>query len=257
MEELAIIPSSLLVEYKKAVGKNVYQAFKNLHDSELSINTFSFYISVSAVFSSKIEGENIELDSYIKHKKMGVKFLPDYTRKIDDLYNAYQFAQSAKLTAKNVEKAHKLITKNILQASERGKVRTGNMYVTTRGGRIEYVAATPVELKPALQALYRDIQWLVDAELGFAEVFFFASMIHLVFVKIHPFNDGNGRTARLLEKWFIAEKLGTQAWFIQSERHYYEHHLTYFKNIRALGLEYAFLNYSQAIPFVLMLPAAL
>ncbi|WP_220392957.1 Fic family protein [Chitinophaga lutea] len=33
-------------------------------------------------------------------------------------------------------------------------------------------------------------------------------MIHLVFVKIHPRADGNGRSARLLEKWFLAVKLG-------------------------------------------------
>ncbi|MBL0098191.1 MAG: Fic family protein [Bacteroidetes bacterium] len=33
-------------------------------------------------------------------------------------------------------------------------------------------------------------------------------MIHLVFVKIHPLNDGNGRSARLIEKWFLAQKLG-------------------------------------------------
>ncbi len=257
MEDLAILPSSLLEEYKKAVGKDIYQTFKHLHDSKLSVDTFSFCISVSAVFSSKIEGENIELDSYIKHKKMGVRFLPDYTRKIDDLYSAYQFAQGAKLTAKNVEKAHKLLTKNILQATERGKIRTGNMYVSTADGRIEYVAAPPAEVKPAMQALYNDIRLLFDTELSFAEVFFFASIIHLVFVKIHPFSDGNGRTARLLEKWFIAEKLGAKAWFIQSERHYYKHDQTYYKNIRALGLEYAFLNYSKAMPFALMLPGAL
>jgi Fic family protein len=28
---------------------------------------------------------------------------------------------------------------------------------------------------------------------------------------------GNGRTARLLEKWFLAEKLGAKAWFVESE----------------------------------------
>ena len=251
------MPFGLWEEYKKAVRKDIYQAFKNLHDSKLSIDTFSFYISVSAVFSSKIEGENIELDSYVKHKKMGVRFLPDYTRKIDDLYNAYQFAQGAKLTAKNVDKVHKLLTRNILQASQRGKIRTGNMYVTTADGRIEYVAAQPAEVKPALLALFKDIQLLINTELSFTEVFFFASMIHLVLLKIHPFDDGNGRTARLLEKWFIAEKLGTKAWFIQSEKHYYMHHQTYYKNIRLLGLEYPLLNYAKALPFALMLPEAL
>ena len=50
--------------------------------------------------------------------------------------------------------------------------------------------------------LFSDISILRKRELTNSEVFYFASMIHLVFVKIHPFADGNGRSARLLEKWF-------------------------------------------------------
>lgn len=82
-------------------------------------------------------------------------------------------------------------------------------------------------------------------------------MIHLVFVKIHPWNDGNGRSARLIEKWFLAEKLGEKAWFVQSEKHYYQQHQAYYKNIRLLGLEYPDLDYKQALPFLLMLPNCL
>ncbi|GIZ15810.1 hypothetical protein [Capnocytophaga catalasegens] len=68
--------------------------FNALEDAEISTDTFSFYVSVSSVLSSKIEGENIELDSYVKHKKFGVAFLLDYTKKIDNLYNAYTFAKN-------------------------------------------------------------------------------------------------------------------------------------------------------------------
>jgi len=57
---------------------------------------FSFYTSVASVFSSKIEGADIQLDSY-KHKRFGIEFLPDYTRKIYDLYGAYDFAKTKKL----------------------------------------------------------------------------------------------------------------------------------------------------------------
>ncbi len=82
-------------------------------------------------------------------------------------------------------------------------------------------------------------------------------MIHLVFVKIHPWNDGNGRSARLIEKWFIAQKAGEKAWFIQSEKYYYQLHETYYNNIRRLGLEYPELDYSKAMPFLLMLPSSI
>jgi Fic family protein len=131
------------------------------------------------------------------------------------------------------------------------------MYVTTNEGKIEYVAATPAEVKSEMQKLYNDIAALIAEDLSIEEVFFFASMIHLVFVKIHPCNDGNGRSGRLIEKWFLAQKLGEKAWFIESEKHYYDLHQTYYKNIRILGLEYIELDYSKALPFLLMLPESL
>ncbi len=254
---LKIIPLDLLEQYKADFDKTLKPGFDKLHDSKLSIKTFSFYISVSAVFSSKIEGEDMELDSYIKHKRFGTKYEPDYTRKIDDLYDAYLFAQKNKLTAQTLLQAHAQLTKHILQKSQQGKFRTGNMFVITNKGQIEYVAASPDNVKTEMKKLYADIETLLTTEMSFEEILFFASMLHLVFVKIHPFQDGNGRTSRLLEKWFLAQKLGDKAWFIQSEKNYYAQHQTYYTNIRRLGLEYDELKYSEALPFLQMLPNAI
>ncbi len=256
--ELKLLPITLLVEYcNQSITFDLLNNYNQLVDSELSIDSFSFYTSVSAVFSSKIEGENIDLDSYVKHKRFGIAFLPDYTQKIDDLYNAYQFAKSNDCKATDIATAHTMLTKHILPTTQQGKIRTGTMYVTTADGRIEYIAASPYTVSDELQKLYSDIDTLMEMELTSQEVFYFAAMIHLVFVKIHPFNDGNGRSARLIEKWFLANKLGDKAWLIQSEKNYYTHHQTYYNNIRLLGLEYETLDYSTALPFLLMLPNAL
>lgn len=251
--ELEILPIDLLPAYFNAVKPKQLEVYSKLQDSELSIDTFSFYTSVSAVYSSKIEGEDIELDSYVKHKRFGIEFLPDYTLKVDDLYNAYQFAKLAKLNEENIKKAHQILTTHILPKSQQGKIRTGNMYVTTADGKIEYVAASPFAIQTELNKFYKDLSNLLKLELSVQETFFFASLLHLVFVKIHPFNDGNGRISRLLEKWFLAEKLGEKAWLIQSEKNYYLQHQTYYQNIRRLGLEYEDLDYSKALPFLMML----
>jgi Fic family protein len=252
--DLQIIPTTLLEDYLKQVPAELQEKFDALKDAEISTDTFSFYTSVSSVFSSKIEGEEIDLDSYVKHKKFGIEFLPDYTRKIDDLYNSYTFAETNTLTKENIAEAHKLLSKNIVAAHQQGKVRIHNMYVSTPDGKIEYIAATPFEVPVDMEKFYSDIETLRVWKLSIDEVFFFAAMIHLVFVKIHPWNDGNGRSARLIEKWFLAQKLGDKAWFVQSEKTYYQQHQTYYKNIRLLGLEYPQLDYSQALPFLLMLP---
>ena len=251
--DLKIIPTDLLPAFLQQVPNNLEFAFDNLKDAEISTDSFSFYASVSSVYSSKIEGENIELDSYIKHKKFGIEFLPDYKKKTDDLYNAYSFAKNNLLNKKNIVEVHKLITKNILPVSKHGELRSQNMYVTNSEGSIEYVAASPVELNPAMENFYADVNTLVKKNLTVDEVFFYSALLDLVFVKIHPWNDGNGRSARLIEKWFIAQKLGENAWFIESEKYYYTELINYYKNIRVMGIEYQNLDYSKALPFLLMI----
>lgn len=252
--KLNILPTFTLSSYTNNVDEVLLVSFFNqLKDAEISTDTFSFYTAVSYVFSSKIEGEEIELDSYIKHKKWGISFQVDYTKKIDDLYNAYSFAKINSVNQANVEEAHRILSKHLLSSSQQGNIRTQNMFVTTPDGRIEYVAASPDEVNLEMQKFYADLQMLIEASLSIAEVFFYASMIHLVFVKIHPWNDGNGRCGRLLKKWFLSEKLGEKAWFIEGEKYYYEQHQTYYKNIRLLGLEYPALDYGKSMPFLMML----
>lgn len=96
-----------------------------------------------------------------------------------------------------------------------------------------------------------------NEKLTIEEAFFFASSIHLVFVNIHPFEDGNGRAGRLLEKWFLAQILGEKAWYLQSELYYYQNVNNYYRNLNKLGMFYEQPNYVEALAFLLMLPNAL
>lgn len=254
---MKIISEILLEDYKKNFPQGLEEKFSTLCDAEISTESFSFYTSVASVFSSKIEGEEIELDSYIKHKKFGIEFLPDYTQKIDDLYNGYSFAKENLLNQNAISEAHKLLAKHIVAKSQQGKHRFQNMFITNDEGRIEYVAALPHQVDPEMTNFYDDVECLLKQDLTFQEVFYFASMIHLVFVKIHPWNDGNGRSGRLLEKWFLSEKLGAKAWFVQSEKYYYQNHQLYYDNLKKLGFEYETIDYSKAMPFLEMLPKSL
>lgn len=119
-----------------------------------------------------------------------------------------------------------------------------------------YMAVEPEFVNEELTKLFDDITVLLNRDLSPSEVFYYASMIHLWLVKIHPFLDGNGRSARLLEKWFIASKLGPAAWSINSEKFYWDNRPEYYTNI-ALGYNYYALHWERCLPFLLMLPAAL
>ena len=257
-DTLQIIQTGLLKEYLEQVPKDLHTAFDALHDAEISTDSFSFYTSVSAIASSKIEGEQMEIDSYIKHKMLNVEYMEDLVEKPNDLYNAYLFAQKNQLTEKNFYEAHRLLTAHLLLENKRGVCRTGNMVVMEhKTFRIQYEAAPGSEVKALFARLWKDIEQLKKEKLTTEEVFFFASFIHTAFVNIHPFEDGNGRAGRLLEKWFLAQLLGEKAWYVQSELYYYKNINNYYKNLHRLGMFYEQLDYSKALPFLLMLPNAL
>lgn len=227
-------------------------------ETGLEPNSFTFYTSVSVMSSSKIEGERLEIDSYVKHKLLDVEYLLNLTEKPNDLYNAYLFAKENGLSTDSFLQAHRLITAHLLPPSGRGVLRTTEMLVMEHNtGRIQYEAAPQRSVSALYGQLSQEIDELLKAELSLQEVFYYAAFIHLVFVNIHPFADGNGRIARLLEKWFLAEKLGEKAWLIQSEQYYYRQVANYYKNLAALGTFYDTLHYQRAIPFLLMLPQSL
>jgi hypothetical protein len=84
------------------------ELFDRLKDAEISTDTFSFYTSVAAISSSRIEGEQLEVDSYVKHKMLNIEYQPNLVEKPDDLYKAYLFAQDSPLGQSTFLKAHKL-----------------------------------------------------------------------------------------------------------------------------------------------------
>lgn len=250
--EFKLVTSQLLDDFTEKVNESPLDKLNSVEKVAMPVDYFQFYKSVSSVYSSKIEGEDIDFDSYFKHKFLNVKFRADYTRKADDLYAAYDFIDNHSLNLKNVQKAHSILSSKLLPKSQQGLIRTNPMFVINSNDQIEYVAAGPEIVKREMDKLFDDIDLLIKKDLNPWEVFYYAAFIHLVFVKIHPFQDGNGRTARLMEKWFLIEKIGQKATSVQLEKNYYNQIKSYYSNIKKLGLEYEELDYSKSLDFLLM-----
>lgn len=254
---LKIISDAYFNVYQKQLTVDIEKAMEAVRQLELTAQTFTFYTSVAVIASSRIEGESMEVDSYVKHKMQDIEYLPELVQKPNDLYEAYLFAKKNQLTENNFLHAHKLLSAHLLPEKWRGVIRQREMLVLEHNtGRIQFEAAPAKIVKDEFEKLWQDIKQLQSSKLTISEIFYYASFIHAVFVNIHPFNDGNGRAARLLEKWFIAEKLGERAWYIQSEKYYYANSNDYYKNLARMGLFYEKVEYDKADLFFQMLPKA-
>ncbi|MCE7061215.1 Fic family protein [Dyadobacter sp. CY343] len=255
---MEILRETFFENYLSQINFDLKAAFDEIQKAALSPNSFTFYTSVAVISSSKIEGEPMEVDSYIKHKIQHIEYLPELTEKPNDLFRAYLFAHENKLTSENFLKAHTIISQHLLPEKWRGVYRRNEMLVLEHNtGNIQFEAAPVQIVDSEMRKLWIDIEQLIKMDLSIKEAFYYASCIHLQFVCIHPFNDANGRAGRLLEKWFLAEKLGDTAWFVQSEKHYYQHVAQYYKNLNRLGIFYDQLDFEKALPFLLMLPGSL
>jgi Fic family protein len=241
--------------YKDLIGNEISKLIKDFDFSENG-GGFEYLTKSSAVYSSNIEGNSIDLNSYMNYEMNKDKFkLGKEIEEIEDLIEAYRFAQNNKLNEKNLLNCHKIFSDTLLISSKRGKYRIEQVGVFGKSG-LTYMAVEPEFVEKEMKVFFHDINELISSDLNKIEVFYFASLIHLRFAHIHPFRDGNGRAARLIEKWFVAEKLGRDFWKIPSEEFYKKHQAKYYETIN-LGVNFYELNYDKCIGFLEMLPKCL
>jgi len=241
--------------YNQIVGDEIPRLIQNFDFSE-NKKSFDYLTKSSAVYSSNIEGNSIDLNSYMNYELNKDKFkVGKEIEEIEDLIEAYKFAQKNNLNETNLMTCHKIFSETLLIKSKRGKYRIEQVGVFGKSG-LAYMAIEPEFVEQEMKIYFQDIEVLLSSDLNEKEVFYFASLVHLKFAHIHPFRDGNGRAARLIEKWFISEKLGRDYWKIPSEEYYKANQVRYYETIN-LGVNYYELDYDKCLGFLEMLPNCL
>ena len=244
---MKILKEKYFEKYKEKLD-NFEEDIKIFGNSSKELN-FDYLTESSSVYSSNIEWNSLDLNSF-----MNLKNLEEKTKELEEievLIEAYKFAQSSKLNLENLLKIHKISSKTILINSKRWVLRQEPVWVFWRQWLI-YLAIEPEYVEKEVGKLFEDISYLLRSNITKQEIFYYASFIHLVFAHIHPFSDWNGRTARLLEKWFIAEKLWKLFWNLASEEYYWNNRKKYYENIN-LWVNYYELNYDNCLEFLFML----
>ena len=85
---MKLINEKYLDQYRKQLQVDLGKALIEIHKVDLSQRSFNFYTSIAVISSSRIEGEQMEADSYLKHKMQDVEYLPELVEKPNDLFQA-------------------------------------------------------------------------------------------------------------------------------------------------------------------------
>jgi len=112
-----------------------------------------------------------------------------------------------------------------------GQYREAPVSVTSpKGGSLAYIGP-PYEEVPALMG--EVTEWLEHGDLG-AHVVVRAAMAHLHLVSVHPFSDGNGRVARIVQSLVLARGGLLTPEFLSIEEYLGENTDNYYATLQAV-----------------------
>lgn len=172
---------------------------------------------------------------------------------------AYQTAYQKELNEQNFHEAVYYLSEILKGPNKKTMTiayRRVSVAIFNERGRRIYKPPEPEYVEALMIALFQQIRQLIREEMSLAEVFYHASLIHLKMFLIHPFVKNNIKAAILIEKWFIAEKLGKVYIKLPSEKYYCQNKDRYNTNT-LLGTTFGNVDDSRSLPFLLMLPEAL
>lgn len=109
-----------------------------------------------------------------------------------------------KIDNKSILKLHKMITTKTLDNPDYcGKYRHGNQYVIVGNRFTGEITYRPPATKEVPELMDDLIDFINELDFGKLNPILAAGIVHYEFVRIHPFIDGNGRTARILATYIL------------------------------------------------------
>jgi Fic family protein len=159
-----------------------------------------------SIFSSMIEGATT---TRVKAKEMlrkGRKPSNKSEQMILNNYKTIQYISEQKendLTIEKLFEIHKLVTENTLEEENIGKFRSSNdvMVMNQITGEIVHTPPSFEELDELMKSFCDFFN--NNPKESFIHPIVKASILHFLIGFIHPFVDGNGRTARALFYWYL------------------------------------------------------
>lgn len=178
IENAKLLPSSEVKLRRQALVRMTHNSTA-IEGNQLNLR------EVAAVMNNKIvrasDRDIYEVKNYLK----AMKFIEKIVKKKESV------------SEKNILIIHKLVCAKTLPAKESGHYRTGPIYVVNQRvgfqSEVKYTGPAATQV-PSLMKNF--IQWLNQGQKNNINPVIMAGLAHAEIAAIHPFNDGNGRTAR-------------------------------------------------------------
>jgi len=178
----AILNSLLIPKWEITLRRDAI-----IHSSHSSTSIEGNRLSLEEV-SALAQGRNITATH--KDKQEVLNYLKT-------LENIDRLTNGTIITDKNILKIHKMLTQGTLE-NERDCGKFRNRYVVVANRLTREVIFRPPQNKDVPKLIKELADWINSAEDKEIDPVIEAGLSHYEFVRIHPFIDGNGRTARVL-----------------------------------------------------------
>ena len=144
---------------------------------------------------------------------------------VKNVIRAYEELESVNpYSKKELLRIHGIIGKDVTENP--GRFRTGNEGVEDENGNVVFVAPPPEMVDGLISNLFSWIKNNKDT----INPLILSSIFHYEFVFIHPFRDGNGRTARFWQTAILG-KWNKTFYYLPIENHIKDHQDDYYKAI--------------------------
>ena len=196
---------------------------------------------ISAFSSTSIEGNPLPLTDVKRilknkpeHIRDSEKEVLNYNKKLVELDELIK-KESISFDLDLLLQIQKTVTAGLIEKNRWGHIRQEPVFVNNQKTRqTAYLPPNHGEVALLLKEMFD----FLEKSSKTIDPLILAGIFHKQFVIIHPFIDGNGRTARLATKVLLA-KMGLDTFNLFSFENYYNQNVTkYFKKVGILGNYY-------------------
>jgi len=193
--------------------------------------------AISAHASTCIEGNPIPLTDVRKILKNTPAHIRDTEKEVLNYNKSLEYLNTLVFKPKPITNTficniQSMVIDGLMPKKQVGKYRVDPVVVNDpRARKIAYIPPNATDVK----SLMGELMQYLEKEYNTTDPLILAGIFHKQFVVIHPFMDGNGRTARLVTKYLLA-RMGLDTFQLFSFENYYNQNVTkYFSSVGVSG----------------------